>query len=197
MAKQCIKCGNLNDDIQNFCTNCGNPLIQSAAQTPQGFQTFQPSPAPNTWQPPAQTPPPGYYYPPQGQAQPSPQWANQAADSRSSEFKELFDEMLNANKKDASPVKDDEKIPERNFPALKLLRLITPIVAWFMGGLLLILGLSLSIFLFQSPMWWAGLIMIPVYIIAAFFALVVSFALGDFIRLLINLEDNTRRSANK
>ena len=59
MAKICSNCGNTNEDHQNFCTNCGNPLAQEAPPPPPEMASeFVPVIDPQPVAPPPPPPPP-------------------------------------------------------------------------------------------------------------------------------------------
>jgi hypothetical protein len=240
MSKQCSNCGNMNDDLQNFCTNCGNSLSQPISHDPNPEAAFVPvsvpppaqtpplesdwqAPAPQSpppageWQtppqgpPPAgawqappqeppqgppQGPPPGYYYPPQGQPSQGA-WNKGANKTDFNETKGMFMDMINAHKTDAGADKEGEDLPQRKYPALKLLMSIARVLSWINAGLVLLGGLGMFISVIRMGAWWMGLLILPISIVFAFLALVFTYAALDSIRLFINIEDNTRRTANK
>lgn len=245
MSKQCSNCGNMNDDLQNFCTNCGNSLSQPISHDPNPEAAFVPvsvpppaqtpplesdwqAPAPQSpppagewqtppqgpppagewqappqspppagaWQAPPQAPPPGYYYPPQGQPNQGA-WNKGANKSDFNETKGMFMDMINAHKTDAGADKEGEDLPQRKYPALKLLMSIARVLSWINAGLVLLGGLGMFISVIRMGAWWMGLLILPISIVFAFLALVFTYAALDSIRLFINIEDNTRRTANK
>lgn len=239
MAKSCLNCGNSNEDHQNFCTNCGNPLAQPAPPAPEmaaGFvpvvdpQPVAPPPPPppppagewqtaptpppmptSEWQsaptpppPPAgewqapQPPPPGQYQ--QGYQEPptqAPIFNSQQAKTEFNKFKGLFMEMLNAHKADGENAAQEGEIPPRKYPALKLFMNIYRIIAWIFAGILLLSGIITFFGNIFTRYWYRGLIALPVGVLLAFLALASVYAMLDIVRLYINIEDNTRRTANK
>ena len=245
MSKQCSNCGNMNDDLQNFCTNCGNSLSQPVSHEPEPEAAYVPvsvpppaqtppqasdwqAPAPQSppptsewqtppqgpppagawqappqspppagaWQAPPQAPPPGYYYPPQGQPNQGA-WNKGANKSDFNETKGMFMDMINAHKTDAGADKEGEDLPQRKYPALKLLMSIARVLSWINAGLVLLGGLVMFISVIRMGAWWMGLFVLPIAVVLAFLALVFTYAALDSIRLFINIEDNTRRTANK
>lgn len=216
MEQKCLKCGQMNPSNQNFCTNCGNALTppEAPASDPaDGFTSVTPppayqAPAPQQWQqaqtpPPAgewQSPAPGAYqpgypqYPPYQQA---PHYAPSKAKAEFEESKGLFISMINAHKADADSAKTDGEIARRKYPALKLFMTLMRILAWILGIGTLLTGLIGFFANLGSRTWWVGLIMLPIVVLVAFLTFSMCYAGIDFIRLLINTEDNTRRSANK
>jgi len=219
MGKQCLNCGRMNEDYQNFCVECGTALNQTAGQSqepvtgyvPVSNQAPQPSPAQpaNTWQAPQtpqqptgtwQNPAPGPYYQsyPNPQPQRGPAFSSHQAKSEFEESKGLFLSMINAHKADADPANQKGEIPPRKYPALKLFMTIQRVIAWIIACSFLLSGIIAFFSLIGSRYtWWAGLLALPVSVLVAFLSLAGNYAIIDFVRLLINTEDNTRRTANK
>lgn len=167
---------------------------------PAGEWQAPPPPVPpaGAWQDP-QTPPPGQYQQP-FQAAPPPQapiFNSQQAKADFAKSKGLFMDMINAHKADAEPSSQTGEIPPRRYPALKLFMTIYRVIAWIWAGSILLAGLIAFFARTFTRYWYQGLLALPVAILLAFLALASVYAMLDVVRLFINIEDNTRRSANK
>lgn len=210
----CVECGNALTQQVNQSqepTHGYVPVSNQASQEHQPVNTWQepqPSQPTGTWQEPQapyptgnwQSPPPGQYY--QGYQGPQPQrgpvYGGGQVRSEFEESKGLFLSMINAHKADADPANQKGEIPPRKYPALKLFMTIQRILAWIIAGGILLSGIIAFISLIGNRYtWWGGLLALPISVLAAFLSLVANYALIDFVRLLINTEDNTRRAANK
>lgn len=106
-------------------------------------------------------------------------------------------EMLNAHKADGENAAQEGEIPPRKYPALKLFMNIYRIIAWIFAGILLLSGIITFFGNIFTRYWYRGLIALPVGVLLAFLALASVYAMLDIVRLYINIEDNTRRTANK
>lgn len=210
----CVECGNALTQQVNQSqepTHGYVPVSNQASQEHQPVNTWQepqPSQPTGTWQEPQapyptgnwQSPPPGHYY--QGYQGPQPQrgpvYGGGQVRSEFEESKGLFLSMINAHKADADPANQKGEIPPRKYPALKLFMTIQRILAWIIAGGILLSGIIAFISLIGNRYtWWGGLLALPISVLAAFLSLAANYALIDFVRLLINTEDNTRRAANK
>lgn len=210
----CVECGNALTQQVNQSqepTHGYVPVSNQASQEHQPVNTWQepqPSQPTGTWQEPQapyptgnwQSPPPGQYY--QGYQGPQPQrgpvYGGGQVRSEFEESKGLFLSMINAHKADADPANQKGEIPPRKYPALKLFMTIQRILAWIIAGGILLSGIIAFISLIGNRYtWWGGLLALPISVLAAFLSLAANYALIDFVRLLINTEDNTRRAANK
>lgn len=162
------------------------------------WQAPPPPPAAGQWQGPPTPPPPGQYQ--QGYQAPPPQaqlFNSQQAKTEFNKSKGLFMDMLNAHKADGENAVQDGEIPPRRYPALKLFMNIYRIVAWIFAGLILLSGLITFFTQTFTRFWYRGLLALPVAVLLAFLALASVYAMLDILRLYINIEDNTRRTANK
>jgi len=169
-------------------------------QAPPPAGTYQ-TPPTGEWQAPPPPPPPsgqyqqGYYQP--YQAPQAPGFNKSGAKADFEKSKGLFLDMINAHKADAEPSKEGEDLLPRRYPALKLFMTIQRILAWIVAGFILLTGVITFFARIFTRFWWQGLIALPISVIAAFLALAVTYMILDVLRLFINIEDNTRRSANK
>ncbi|HPL81280.1 MAG TPA: zinc-ribbon domain-containing protein [Anaerolineaceae bacterium] len=212
----CVECGNALTQQVNQSQEPVQGYVPVANQAPQAsqdqpantWQEAQTPPPTGTWQAPQtpqptgtwQSPPPGQYYQSyQGpQPQRGPVYGGGQVRSEFEESKGLFLSMINAHKADADPAMQKGEIPPRKYPALKLFMTIQRILAWIIAGGILLSGIIAFISLIGNRYtWWGGLLALPVSVLAAFLSLAANYALIDFVRLLINTEDNTRRAANK
>lgn len=210
MENRCNRCGTVNPDRQLVCTTCGNNLhlaggIPPAAQPPYGQAPFNPPPGMQAGPPPGyRQPPPQGGFPPgppnmgsyQG-PQPGPFWGPPPPRQQmaNGELGRQFTNMLNAHKADAGPTGPNEKIPARSYPALKLYMTLTRVFAWVLAVSFVVAALIIGITMmdYQAP---GGLLAIILGIFLGGYFLVVGYMSIDFFRLMINIEDNTRRGAN-
>ena len=173
------------------------PTPPPPAQQWQSAPTPPPPPAAGQWQAP---PPPPQGQPQQGyqttQAQ-TPIFNSQQAKAEFDKSKGLFLDMLNAHKADGEQISQNGQIPPRRYPALKLFMNIYRVLAWIIAGVTLLGGLVGFFSQIFTRYWYRGLLALPVAVLTAFLALASVYAMLDILRLIINIEDNTRRSANK
>lgn len=106
-----------------------------------------------------------------------------------------FTKMLNAHKADTSPVRQGDKIPKKSYPAMRLFMALNRVMAWVLALFAVVGGLILGI----NMMDWdalLGIIYIILGLLVGVFLLVLIHASIDYARIMLNIEENTRHSAN-
>lgn len=200
MQNRCTRCGTINPEGQPVCTTCGNNLQFSNPIPPGQRPRYSQAPNNPSGPPPGYRPAPpqgGYSYPPNQGPHPGQygQQRPQRPPVSESEMGKQFSNMLNAHKADAAPIRPGDNIPPRNYPAIKLFMTLMRIFSWIFAVLFVIAGIGAGIIAeyVYPPVRILYFIVGPVF---GVFYLVLGYASIDLFRLLINIEDNTRRSAN-
>jgi hypothetical protein len=207
MEIRCPRCGFINPGNQPVCINCELELQQNVnmnfGQRPPSAKGYGMPPGPQTrfgpssqHYPPNQTPYPGdqnpFYRDFSGQPKNAPR---KGSSSPIENIGGLFSSMLDAHHGDSDSIADGAKIPPRSYPALKLYLSIVRILSWIFAVAAVIGGLVSGIKLMDWNFFY-GVLAFLGGLIAGLLIFVASSAGIDLFRLLINIEDNTRRSAN-
>ena len=222
MENKCTQCGAVNPEGQPICSICGNRLVPAGAPHPGFTQApnTPPTPPPGYRQSPPQggyqsgsippTPIPVYRQsPPQGSYQsgsmppnqnpypgqfggPPPQQRQAMSEP---DIGTQFSNMLNAHKADTIPVRQGDKIPQKGYPGLRLFMVTLRVLALVIAPLAVISGVILGI----NMMDWSvglGIVYIILGLLAGVLLLIGWYAMIDVMRIMLNIEENTRRNAN-